>query len=60
MNDISTTGHEVRFAVFDTFLKNDPLVELQVLEKLLTLGLISTEQAMEMTDLTPNGIEGMS
>ena len=60
MDDISTSGHEVRFAVFDTFLKNDPLVELQVIEKLLALGLISTEQAMEMTDLTPNGSEGMS
>jgi HK97 family phage portal protein len=59
MDDISTAGHEVRFAVFDSFLKNDPLVEIQVLEKLLTLGLISTEQAMSMTDLTPNGIEGM-
>jgi phage portal protein BeeE len=60
MNDISTSGHEVRFAVFDTFLKNDPLVELQVIEKLLTLGLVTTEQAMEMTDLTPNGSEGIS
>ena len=60
MDDISTSGHEVRFAVFDTFLKNDPLVELQVIEKLLTLGLITTEQAMEMTDLTPNGSEGIS
>ena len=60
MDDISTSGHEVRFAVFDTFLKNDPLVELQVLEKLLTLGLITTEQAMEITDLTPNGSEGIS
>jgi HK97 family phage portal protein len=59
MDDISTAGHEVRFAVFDTFLKNDPMVELQVIEKLLTLGLITTEQAMEMTDLTPNGSEGM-
>ena len=59
MNDISTAGHEVRFAVFDTFLKNDPLVELQVLEKLLTLGLVTPEQAMGMTDLTPNGIEGI-
>jgi HK97 family phage portal protein len=59
MDDISTAGHEVRFAVFDTFLKNDPLVELQVIEKLLTLGLITTEQAMEMTDLTPNGSEGI-
>jgi HK97 family phage portal protein len=60
MDDISTSGHEVRFAVFDTFLKADPLIELQVIEKLLTLGLITTEQAMEMTDLTPNGSEGMS
>ena len=60
MDDISTTGHEVKFAVYDTFLKNDPLVELQVIEKLLTLGLITTEQAMEMTDLTPNGSEGIS
>ena len=60
MDDISTAGHEVKFAVFDTFLKSDPMVELQVIEKLLSLGLISTEQAMEMTDLTPNGSEGMS
>jgi HK97 family phage portal protein len=60
MDDISTAGHEVRFAVFDTFLKQDPLVELQVVEKLLSLGLITTEQAMEMTDLTPNGSEGIS
>jgi HK97 family phage portal protein len=60
MNDISTAGQEVRFAVFDTFLKNDPLVELQVIEKLLTLGMVTPEQAMSMTDLTPNGIEGIS
>jgi HK97 family phage portal protein len=60
MDDISTAGHEVRFAVFDTFLKSDPLVELQVVEKLLSLGLVTTEQAMEMTDLTPNGSEGIS
>ena len=60
MDDISTAGHEVKFAVYDTFLKNDPLVELQVIEKLLTLQLITTEQAMEMTDLTPNGSEGIS
>jgi HK97 family phage portal protein len=59
MDDLSTSGHEVKFAVADTFLKQDPLVEIQVLEKLLTLGLITTEQAMSMTDLTPNGLEGM-
>ena len=59
MDDISTAGHEVKFCVGDTFLKQDPLVEIQVLEKLLTLGLITTEQAMAMTDLTPNGSEGL-
>jgi HK97 family phage portal protein len=60
MPDVSTTGHEVKFCVGDTFLKQDPLVEIQVLEKLLSLGLITTEQAMSMTDLTPNGSEGIS
>jgi HK97 family phage portal protein len=59
MPDISTAGHEVKFCVGDTFLKQDPLVEIQVLEKLLSLGLITTEQAMAMTDLTPNGSEGL-
>jgi hypothetical protein len=34
--------------------------ELLVIEKLLALGLITSEQAMEMTDLTPNGSNGMS
>jgi HK97 family phage portal protein len=60
MDDISTSGHEVRFAVYDTFLKQDPMAELAVIEKMLSLGLITTEQAMEMTDLTPNGSEGLS
>jgi len=59
MDDVSTAGHEVKFCVGDTFLKQDPLVEIQVLEKLLSLGLITTEQAMAMTDLTPNGSEGL-
>jgi HK97 family phage portal protein len=59
MDDISTAGHEVKFCVGDTFLKQDPLVEIQVLEKLLSLGLITTEQAMAMTDLSPNGSEGL-
>jgi len=60
MDDISTSGHEVKFAVSDTFLKNDPLVEIQVIEKLLSLGLITTEQAMEMSDLTTNGSAGIN
>lgn len=60
MDDISTSGHEVKFCVGDTFLKQDPLTELAVIEKLLSLGLITTEQAMQMSDLTPNGSEGIS
>ena len=59
MDDISTAGHEVRFGVYDTFLKSDPIIELTVIEKLLTLGLVTTDQAMGMTDLTPNGSEGL-
>lgn len=59
MDDISTAGHEVRFAVYDTFLKSDPIVELAVIEKMLTLQLITVDQAMAMTDLTPNGSEGI-
>ena len=57
MDDISTVGHEVKFD--KNYLRTEPLVELQVIEKLLALQLITTEQAMEMTDLTPNGKNGM-
>jgi hypothetical protein len=33
---------------------------LLVIEKMLSLGLITVEQAMEMTDVTPNGSNGMA
>ena len=59
MDDISTVGHEVRFDIDKNYLRTEPLVELQVIEKLLQLQLITTEQAMEMTDMTPNGNTGM-
>lgn len=59
MDDISTAGHEVRFDIDKNYLRTEPLVELQVIEKLLQLQLITTEQAMEMTDMTPNGNTGM-
>ena len=59
MNDVTANGNIVRFAVADTFPRHNPLDELAVIEKLLQLQLITTEQAMEMTDLTPNGAEGM-
>jgi HK97 family phage portal protein len=57
MDDISTAGHYVKFAVDDTFLRTNPMDRLMVLEKMLSLGLITTEQAMEMEDMTPNGSE---
>ena len=55
MNDVSTDGHYVKFCLDDTFLRTEPMERLLVLEKMLSLGLITTEQAMEMEDLTPNG-----
>ena len=59
MNDITPNGQEVRFDLDDSFLRANPMDELLVIEKLLALGLIDVTQAMEMTDLTPNGSDGM-
>tara|TARA_R110000868_G_scaffold237776_2_gene492358 strand:- start:273 stop:1394 length:1122 start_codon:yes stop_codon:yes gene_type:complete len=59
MDDITARGNVVKFDVDKNFLRTDPLQELAVIEKLLTLNLITPEQAMEMTDLTPNGSQGM-
>jgi HK97 family phage portal protein len=55
MDDVSTTGHYVKFSLDETFLRTEPMQRLLVLEKMLALGLITTEQAMEMEDLSPNG-----
>ena len=55
MDDISGRGNEIRFDVDSSFLRTDPMERLLVTEKLLQLGLITTEQAMEMEDLSPNG-----
>ena len=59
MNDVTANGNEVRFDLDDSFLRANPMDDLLVIEKLLSLGLINVEQAMEMTDLTPNGSNGM-
>jgi HK97 family phage portal protein len=55
LNDVSTDGHFVKFALDDSFLRTEPMERLLVLEKMLALGLITTEQAMEMENLSPNG-----
>jgi HK97 family phage portal protein len=57
MDDVSTIGHYTKFAVDDTFLRTNPMDRLLVIEKMLSLGLITTQQAMEMEDLSPNGNE---
>ena len=58
MDDITVRGNEVRFDLDSSFLRTDPMQRLLVTEKLLTLGLITTEQAMAMEDLSPNGNGG--
>jgi hypothetical protein len=60
MNDVTANGNEVRFDLDHSFLRANPMDELLVIEKMLSLGLITIEQAMEMTDLTPNGSNGMA
>jgi HK97 family phage portal protein len=59
MNDVCAAGSAVRFDVDSSFLKTDPMQRLLVIEKMLALGLITVEQAMEMEDLTPNGSNGI-
>jgi len=59
MDDITARGNIVKFDIDRNFLRTDPMEELAVIEKLLSLNLITTEQAMAMTDLTPNGSQGM-
>jgi HK97 family phage portal protein len=57
MNDITASGHIVRFNISETFLRSDDKARLETIEKMLTLGLIDLDQAKEMEDLTPNGNE---
>ena len=55
MDDLTPRGVEVRFAVDETFLRNDPITRLTVIEKLLGLGLVDVNQAKEMEGLSPDG-----
>jgi hypothetical protein len=55
MDDVTARGNIVKFDVDSAFLRVDPMERLNVIEKMLSLGLITIDQAMEMEDLTPNG-----
>lgn len=57
LDDITNNRNVVRFAVDDTFLRADAMERLNVIEKMLNLGLIDIDQAKEMEDLTPDGNE---
>jgi len=55
MDDLTARTSEVKFAVDETFLRVDAKSRLDILEQMLTLGLITTDQAMAMEQLTPSG-----
>ena len=55
MDDICPRGQVVRFAVDETFLRNDPITRLTVIEKLLQLGLIDISEAKDMEGLADSG-----
>ena len=55
MDDITARGNIVKFDIEDAFLAVNAIERLTVIEKMLTLGLITVEQAMEMENLSPNG-----
>jgi phage portal protein BeeE len=57
MDDLTARGNIVKFDVQNAFLAVDALERLAVIEKMLALGLITVEQAMEMENLSPNGNE---
>jgi HK97 family phage portal protein len=57
LDDITPRGQIVRFAVDETFLRANPQDRLAVTEKLLSLQLISLDQAKEMEGLAPDGSE---
>jgi HK97 family phage portal protein len=55
LDDITPRGQIVRFSVDETFLRANPQDRLAVTEKLLSLQLISLDQAKEMEGLAPDG-----
>ena len=55
MNDITPSTQYVEFDLDSGFLRANPMERLNVIEKMLTLGLIDVQQAMAMEELSPNG-----
>jgi len=57
MDDITRRGNIVRFALDETFLRADTLKRLEAIEKMLTLDLITVEQARALEELSPDGLD---
>ena len=55
MDDLSPITQFVAFDMDSGFLRANPIERLNVIEKMLTLGLISVEEARAMEELSPNG-----
>jgi hypothetical protein len=55
MNDITPSTQKICFDLDTGFLRANPIERLAVIEKMLALGLITVQDAMEMEELSPNG-----
>jgi HK97 family phage portal protein len=55
MNDITPSTQYLSFDLDSGFLRANPMERLDVIEKMLALGLITTQDAMAMENLSPNG-----
>jgi hypothetical protein len=55
MDDLTPNTQYVSFDMDSGFLRANPLERLAVIEKMITLGLITVEQAQSMENLSPNG-----
>lgn len=54
MNDITPRGQRIRFDL-DSYLRGAPLERIEVLAKMLEIGLITIDEARAMEDLSPRG-----
>jgi hypothetical protein len=55
MDDLTPNTQYVSFDMDSGFLRANPLERLNVIEKMLNLGLITVEEAQAMEELSPNG-----
>jgi hypothetical protein len=55
MDDITPRGTICRFAIDETFLRNDPMTRLEVIEKMLALEMIDLDEAKKMENLADSG-----